>query len=268
MRRSASLLLAVVLALPAYARDPLGGVVTKAQIIAPRPPNEDRKTALELESLMPIEQSTLVVSVHRNEGHGELTIWAKVPGGYRRLETFVEEPGMGSYAPVTRFNYDARSFLLLTFVPLAARYAPEYTVLAVEADEAGTPALVKVEVQSPIDWFQRKLAPDESVQDGFYLTPKDGRIEWDFALWKPSDSHASPSGGGVHGTFDVCNERWHDDAANRWTSTWRMLVRDGSRQPPQTPAPRTLHGSVLPACPAVAAGALLPQAPPMPGDGR
>src|SRR5215510_7657134 len=88
-------------------------VVDKAAIVAARPPDGDHDHPLELESLVPIERSPLVVSLHRGPGRGdELAIWAKVDGGYRRLEKFVvEEPALGSYAPVASFHYGRELFL-------------------------------------------------------------------------------------------------------------------------------------------------------------
>lgn len=241
-----------------------GRVTTMAEIVAPRRPQGERRKPLELQSVIPIEQTDLVASTHRSQdGYGEVVVWAKVPGGYRRLETFTEEPGMGAYEPITRFNYDARSFLLLSFMMRAARYAAVYTVRAIEADDGVAPKLTPIEIQSPIEWFRRKLAPDESIQDDFTFTPTTGRLEWSFALYKPGDSHAGPTGGAVRGTFDLCQEQRYDDATRRWSSTWRMLVRDGERAPMTAPAP-TPWGSILPVCPAVAAGALLPQPAPAP----
>src|SRR5690242_13260150 len=116
--RAAALVVLAALVAPARAED---RIVTKAEIIAPRLPADGRKAPLELESLIPIEQTSLVVSTHRSEERaGEVTIWMKLGGGYRRLTTLTEEPGMGSYA-VRHFRYDGRVFLVVSFMPLISR---------------------------------------------------------------------------------------------------------------------------------------------------
>ena len=238
-------------------------VFSKAEVIAGSPPDADHKYPLELDTLAPIEGTELLTSTyHGRDRPGEVVVWAKVPEGYLRLRTFIEEPGSGSYAPIKAFRYDYRSFLLVEFILRAARYAPDDHVFAIDPSEDGTPVLTEVEIQSPIDWFRHNLRPDESLMDDYFLTVAADRLEWSFMLYKPGDCHASPTGGGVHGTFDLCEEKHHDDATNRWTSTWRMVVREGERTPPGAPSrpSSTLPGHVLPVCPRTIVGVRLPDA--------
>jgi HEAT repeat protein len=238
-------------------------IFSKAELIAGSPPDSDHKYPLEVDSFGPIEGTELLTSTyHGTDRPGEVVVWAKVPQGYLRLRTFTDEPGMGSYAPIKAFRYDYRSFLLVEFIPRAARYAPDDHVFAIDSSEEGIPVLIEVEIESPIDWFHHNLRPDESLMDDYFLTVATDRLEWSFMLYKPGDCHAGPTGGGVQGTFDLCEEKHHDDATNRWTSQWRMVVREGERTP--TGAPRrpssTVPGHVLPVCPRTIVAARLPDA--------
>src|SRR5262249_36512212 len=117
-------------------------VFTKAEIVAARPPDGDHKYPLELESLVPIERTDIVVSLHRGRGWGdELVIWAKVAGGYRRRRSFVDESQMGSsYDPVRSFRYGGTGFFFVSYFGGSA-VGPDtpHTILPGGAD-AGVPS--------------------------------------------------------------------------------------------------------------------------------
>jgi hypothetical protein len=253
MGASAWMLLVTAFATSAFGGNERGldphRVVDKAEIVAMRPPDADHEYALELDSLVPIEHSSLLVSTHRGPGRGdELTIWAKVAGGYRRLETFVvDEPTLGSYAPVAPFRYGGQLFLLVSFVASGTAHAHDDTVLVVEEYAGGLPTLARVQIESPVDRFRVRLAPDESVQDGVGRVLADERLEWTFGIWKSGDPHCCPTAGQMHGTFAVCRDQRHDDSTDRWISTWRMFADEGKREPIGGSTTRTT-GRVLDSC--------------------
>ena len=262
MRISATVLLVNAFATAALGGDFRDRVVDKAEIVATRPPHGDHRYPLELESLVPIEHSSLVVSTHRGrERADEVVIWAKVADGYRRLQKFEADPGLGSYAPVASFRYGGQLFVVVSFVFSGTAHASDDTVFAVEAYEGTLPTLTKVQIQSPIEWFRPKLGAEESVQNGFAPAFSNERLEWRFAIWNRDDPHCCPTATQVRGAFDVCMEKHHDETTDRWTSTWRMFVRDGKREPVGA-ATSAAFGRILETCLSneVTAAGLLPDA--------
>jgi hypothetical protein len=240
-------------------------IFTKAEIVAVRPPDGDHKYPLELESLVPIERTDLVVSLHRGRGWGdELVIWAKVAGGYRRLRTFVDESQMGSsYDPVRSFRYGGTVFLIVSYFSGSAVSHDTFdTILALEQYAGVPPTLTEVEVESPRDWYRARLRPGESVWNAPALLLADDRLEWSFAIWNADDPHIGPSGGEVHGTFAVCVDRQHDAATGHSTSTWHMFVADSGRgEPGERPSSRIASpGQIRDGCASIRPAAVLPAA--------
>ena len=208
-------------------------IVSKEDVIATRPSDSDHRYPLELQSLVPIDGTDLVVSTHRSrEGTGEMVVWAKVPGGYRRLESFVDdEPELASHAPVRTFRHAGDLFLFVSLEYSGTAAAHEDTLFVVEQSDAAPPTLTPVEIESPVTWFHDRLGADESVNKGIGISLTDERLAWSFGIWGPGDANCCPTAGRVEGTFAIRKDERYDDDAKRWETTWRMVVRDGKRRP-------------------------------------
>src|SRR5262249_26700512 len=193
-------------------------IFTKAEIVAARPPDGDHKYPLEPESLGPIERTDIVASLHRGRGWGdELVIWAKAPGGYRRLRAFIDESQSGSsYDPVRSFRYGGTVFLIVSyFGGSAVSHDTTDTILAVDQYAGEPPTLTEVQVESPRDWYRARLRPGESGWNDPAISLTDDRLEWSFAIWNAGDPHVGPSGGQGHGTFSLCVDRQHHAVDDR-----------------------------------------------------
>ena len=247
-------------------------ILTKAEIVAARSPDSDHDYSFELEWLVPIERTDLVVTLHRGRGWGdELVVWAKVSGGYRRLRSFVDEAQMGSsYDPVRSFRYGGTVFLVVSyFTGSAVTHATSDTILAVEQYAGMAPTLTEVQVESPERRYRAMLEHGESVQNPVAIELADERLEWSVAIWNVGDGHCCPTAGAIRGTFELCEDRQFDDATKRWTSTWRMTVADAHREAAVRPVPPTHPATIRHGCPPspVVAGVLLPDAAGrLPGD--
>ena len=246
-------------------------VFTKAEIVAARSPDRDHEYPFELESLVPIERTDVVVTLHRGRGWGdELVVWAKVAGGYRRLRSFVDESQMGSsYDPVRSFRYGGTAFLLVSyFTGSAVTHATFDTILAVEQVAGEPPTLAEVSVESPERQYRALLGAGESVQDPVALELADDRLDWSVAIWNAGDGHCCPTAGAIRGSFELCVDRQFDTTTRRSTSIWRMTVADARRAPLARPASPGRPARIRQGCPApVVSGAVLPDATGrLPGD--
>jgi len=212
---------------------PPADVRTKAEIVATRPADGDHKYPLELESLVPLGDYDLVLSTHAGRERGkEIGLWAPVQGGWRRIRRFVnDEPGVGEYATPIAFRYDGDFFLYVSFVQSGSGSAHEDTLLVVQRNKAGSPTLAEVSIEDPQERFRPQLGPGEGIWRETSITLADDKLEWQFGIWKPEDPICCPSAGRMRGTFAIEKTDRLDCTTHQSTETWRMVVRDGKREP-------------------------------------
>jgi len=195
---------------------------TREQITAPIPPDEDHKYPLTIEYLFPIYQSVTVqepeylISLHRGrERSDRLVFWKKV--------------GVGKYAQVKvmesrEMDLDGRFlppkvFRAKVLVPGEGRSFNEFQQFVdVPQDGCNTWCVVDnvfairdgdfipVQIESPEQWYKSRLRPGESTWQSNGNSFSDDKLSFGFSIWTGEDPHASPSAGGVTGTYKIIRE--------------------------------------------------------------
>ena len=231
---------------------------TREQITASITPDADNKYPLTIEYLFPIYESVgirepqYLISLHRGrERNDRLVIWKKVDQGKQDKEDkyeqarVIESPGgqdPGRFLPPTVFRANVRvlgegsSFDEgRQFVDIPQNGCNTWCVIDnVFAIENGE--LIPVQIESPEEWYKSRLKPGEST----WNSNSNSFSTWDklsfaFSIWTAEDSHASPSGGGVTGTYKIIKET---------TVPQPIAVGPGvfPLSPPSTPYPAPSYG--------------------------
>jgi hypothetical protein len=66
---------------------------------------------------------------------------------------------------------------------------------------------IPVQIESPEEWYKSRLRPGESAWNSNGNSFSDDKLSFGFSIWAVEDPHASPSVGGVTGTYKTANPR-------------------------------------------------------------
>ena len=211
---------------------------TREQIIATIPPDDDNKYPLTLEYLFPIYQSIGVqepeylISLHRGRERGDrLVFWQRVGDDKYEEVKLMESDAFattdGRFLPPKVFRSRVEGSesggpnASREFVDVPQNGCNNWCVIdnvfAVGGDGDFTP----VEIESPEDWYTSKLSPGESTWNSNGNSFSDYALSFGFVIWAGEDPHASPSAGGVTGTYKIIRQR----------GPWRMVVDRAERKP-------------------------------------
>lgn len=70
----------------------------------------------------------------------------------------------------------------------------------------GNGAFIPVQIESPEEWYKSKLRPGESTWHSNGNSFCNDKLSFAFSIWAGEDPHASPSAGGVTGTYKIIRE--------------------------------------------------------------
>lgn len=195
---------------------------TREQITAPIPPDGDHKYPLTIEYLFPIYQSVaaqepeFLISLHRGrERSDRLVFWKKVYEGKYAQVKVMESPEMdldGRFLPPKVFR--AKVLVLgegssfsegQQFVDVPQNGCNTWCVVDnVFAIRDGD--FIPVQIESPEEWYKSRLRPGESSWNSNGNSFSDDKLSFAFSIWAGEDPHASPSAGGVTGTYKIIRE--------------------------------------------------------------
>ncbi|MGH7814157.1 MAG: hypothetical protein ACREQI_09165 [Candidatus Binataceae bacterium] len=90
----------------------------------------------------------------------------------------------------------------------------------------------EVKIESPEDWYRRKLRPGENTPDAVENSLTDDSLKFDFGIHGPEDQgwHMT-SAGQVTGTYKIIKQMSYDAKAKAWIANWKMLVASAKREP-------------------------------------
>jgi HEAT repeat protein len=175
---------------------------TKQQIIAPIPADANHNYSLKLALFVPI--SGYVVTLHTGKDRPErLVFWKAVDDKYQKVKLMESDPNSGEHFQVpTSFGAVIESPPPDSFVDVTTVERSGITdrVLPIDYDED---QWQPVEIESPADWYENKLAPSETVRHPGRNFFSDGGLEFEFHIWNSNDQDCCPTAGQVTGTYKI-----------------------------------------------------------------
>ena len=220
-------------------------IYSKAEIVAPIPPNENHQYPTELKYSVPIARTRnsttnaeFLATVHAaTEGVDRLAVWKKIGDDkYQRLllqetssENHFEKPEVfSSKVLVTGQGKDHYETALFLNLPLHRVWGDgdgiDDNVFVLDHDHLRPVAIADAEMDS------KQMHQDETVWNGGSGNEfKDNDLEFVFRLWKSDACHACAEPFEVQGTYRVVEVMRYDAQKKDWVANWKMLVDTAQR---------------------------------------
>ncbi len=202
---------------------------SKEDMIADIPADADHEYPMSLESMLTIDGTDFVVTVHDGQDLERLRIWKKTGDNqYRRTEVMEIDPDNNeSFESPTIVNLltgPSRDEMPFLYIVKDVYRGVDETLFAIDKDKD---ALEPVEIESAEKWYEPQLGDGEgvSIWSGNDFE-NDKAPAFDLNLTKPTDANCCPSGGRVVVTYRIVKET----GASKDPVTWKLIPASATRQ--------------------------------------
>jgi len=208
---------------------------SKDEIVATLPADNENEFLLSLTELLPIDDGTFLVSVHRGQDRADrLAIWKKVDDDrYRRL-LLVEADPVGDetigdpvlFTPKGLPEGTDTRFLDITWGNRRFGYERVF------ATEEGSGELREVKIKSPEEKYRSMMRSGEELtpfERNIFLD--NGQPRFEFALAKKGDPDCCPTAGRIAGVYKIIREAREPSAPGSDTITeWTFVPENAKRE--------------------------------------
>ena len=229
MRRAKGFLLGILLLFSftgALSEEISPSLLSKQQIVAEVPGDSQNPNPLELEYAFPIvswNQDELFVTMHRGKGRPDrLAIWQRIQAKFRVAQVLQAEEGpkFSYFDQVTSFRYKGNQFIHVPLIYSGTGHIRKDRIYCILPDLT----LQVISLQPTPEGFSKHLRKGEGIWKGESDFFSDGRLAFEFNIWKEGDGNCCPSAGKVTGKYKIVGDvRW-DPKANKRVADFKMLM--------------------------------------------